>query len=613
MIETNNPMLLNVTYFPPPRKGGADDEERFEVIYKDENGSVHKIDEAPEATIWFVKPEYRNFNYNKPQERMERMYPVRTKISKIRYAIAEQMGEEGKNFIKQCYEQKDFKQLNQLYKWRYSFAADFQPEYYYMKDWYDIYKLPENIKLSKAFLDIETDLMDYSINMDDIPNTAYAPVNCVTVIFSEGNNAYTFCLRPYKPNKFGMSDEDYKQRYELYQKQLADHEKLFKEKQAFINDLHDRFDGTYGSIDYHLQEYEQEIDLIADLFRVINKYKPNFCEIWNMRFDIQYLYYRIIALGYDPASVMCHPDFKNKKCYFKLDRSTFEISKQYDYFYCSSYTQYICQMRMYASVRKSQHTLRSLKLNDIGDAELRDKKVEYPENANIVRFPYVDWILFIIYNIKDVLLQVGIERKTNDAMVYYIRSHANHTPYNKIFKETHLLRNIREMYFEKEGWVQGNNINILSSNDDSNGFYGLPDQEEEKSSFKGAIMGNPLMNDYVGMIVLGRRTNNLFENSMDYDMGAFYPSIKIASNMDPGTLLFKAAFNNDEFINGEFYNRSLDTTYYEKDKNGKTRKLDITGEAVNMYAGENYLTLGYNYLHLPSVTEMANMIIKELS
>lgn len=199
-------------------------------------------------------------------------------------------------------------------------------------------------------------------------------------------------------------------------------------------------------------------------------------------------------------------------------------------------------------------------------------------------------------------------------MVYYIRSHANLTPYNKIFRETHLLRNIREMYFEKDGWVQGNNINVLGSrNSDDYGFYGSEDNDDEESSFKGAIMGDPLMNDYVGMTVLNRRTNNLFKNSMDYDMGAFYPSIKIASNMDPGTLLFKASFNNEEFISGEFSNRSLNTTYYEKDKNGNIRKLDITGEAVNMYAGKNYLTFGYNYLNMPSITEIAKMVIKELS
>ena len=40
-------------------------------------------------------------------------------------------------------------------------------------------------------------------------------------------------------------------------------------------------------------------------------------EIWNMRFDIQYLYYRIQMLGYNPASIMCHPDFENPKCAYE--------------------------------------------------------------------------------------------------------------------------------------------------------------------------------------------------------------------------------------------------------------------------------------------------------
>ena len=40
----------------------------------------------------------------------------------------------------------------------------------------------------------------------------------------------------------------------------------------------------------------------------------------------------------------------------------------------------------------------------------------------------------------------------------------------------------------------------------------------------------------------------MYKNPIDFDMGAFYPSIKIASNMDPGTLLYKASFNNNEFL-----------------------------------------------------------------
>lgn len=613
MIKGINPTLLNVTYIRPNKNNGYTD--KFEVVYKTEDGEVRKSDEPAEADIYIVKPEFRNYNYNKPQERMERMDKVRVPIKDIRNVIEKESGDYGKQIRARAEGMNDFKILNQLYRWPYAFACDFQPEYYFMKNWYEKYQL-KRPKLTVAYLDIETDLMDYQTNLDDIPNTAYSPVNLITVILEDTKEAWTFILKPYKPPRQGRSDEEYRKRYTLYEKQLKAHQELVNNKQKFIERIHNEFDNTYGHIHYNIREYEREIDLIADAFRLINTRKPNFCLTWNMRFDVQYLYHRIIALGYDPASIMCHPDFKdNPRCAFKVDRSTFQLEKQYDYFFVSSYTMYICQMRLYASIRKSQHKLKSVKLNAIADRELKDKKVEYPEAANIVTFPYLDWLLFIIYNIKDVLLQLGIERKTKDVMTYYMRSHQNMTPYNKIFKETHLLRNVRETYFNKEGWVQGNNINIIDDNitEDEKIFYGLEDDDDdEKTSYKGAINAEPTWNANVGMYLNGIRSNNLFMNPMDFDMGAFYPSIKIASNMDPGTLLYKAAFNNNEFISGEMPNRSLNTTYVEKDKNGNMRNLDITGEAINTFVSGNILTMGYNYFGLPSMTELMNIVEREL-
>lgn len=616
MVSARNPTLLNVTYVRPGRDpDGTRINEHFEVIYKTEDGAVHKVDEPPDADIFIVKPEFRNYTYNKPQERVERMDKITVPISKIRFKIAEEMGEQGTAFVSECYKNRNMKGLDQLYRWPYAYACDFQPEYYYMKNWYEHYPLG-SVKLTKAFIDIETDLMDYTLDMENIPNTAHSPVNLITVILDDTKEAWTFILKPYEPSKLGRSKEEYERRYALYKKQLAAHEHLVAHRDEFIQDLHDSFDGTYGYLDYHLKVFDQEIDLIADAFRLLNARKPNFCLIWNMRFDIQYLYYRIQALGYDPRTIMCHKDFKYPKCFFKVDRSTFQLEKQFDFFYCSSYTQYICQMRLYASIRKSQHKLKSVSLNAIGDRELRDRKVEYPAESNIVRFPYMDWVRFIKYNIKDVLLQLGIERKTKDVMTYYMRSHSNLTPYNKIFKETHLLRNVREMYFERDGWIQGNNLNIIGKDEDEEDrkFYGSQgiDDDDDNVSFKGAIMADPVWNAPIGMTVLGQPTNNLMENAMDYDMGAFYPSIKIASNMDPGTLLFKAAFDSDEFISGEMPNRSLNTTYMEKDKNGKLRRIDITGEAVNTYVSKNILTFGYNYLGLPNMTDLAHMVISEL-
>lgn len=614
MIKSKNPILLNVTYIKPSKSNN--NEEYFEVIYKDDNGESQLSKEKPDTFIYFVKPEYRNYNYNKPEERIELMDKIKSPISKIRYKIAEEMGEEGKSIIKRSYENKDFKMLNRLYAWRYCYGCDFQAEFYFMRDWYQNHQLP-NPKLSVAFLDIECDLIDYTLDLDDIPNTAYSPVNLITVILEDTKEAWTFILRPYEPSKMGLSEIEYNERYKLYENQMKQHNELMNDIDSFIKDLHDSFDGTYGYLNYHLREYEKEINLIADVFALINKRKPNFCLSWNMRFDIQYLYYRIRALGYDPASIMCHKDFDQKRCYFKVDKSTYQLEKQYDYFYCSSYTQYICQMRLYASIRKSQHKLKSVKLNAIGDRELKDKKVDYADVGNLTKFSYLKWLMYIKYNIKDVLLQLGIERKTHDVSTYYMKSHANWTPYNKIFKETHLLRNVREQYFEKDGWVQGNNLNIIDNdiNDDSNAFYGKnvysSDEDEDESSFKGAINADPVWNDRIGMRILGMRSNNVFENPMDYDMGAFYPSIKIASNMDPITLLYKASFDNDEFISGEMSNRSLNNKYVEKDKNGNIRKLDFTGEAVNTYVSKNLLTFGFNYLGLLNITDMMKIVMKE--
>lgn len=614
MINGKHPTLLKVTYVRPNRK--LDQKECFQVIYTDDDGKVRFSEEPGEADIYITKPEWRNHTRNKAEERIERLDKIRLPISKIRYHIVKESGEWGKTIMDRAVMERNFKILDQVYKWPYCYACDFQPEYYFMKNWYDKYELPTNPGLSKAFMDIETDLMDYPIDLDHIRDTAYAPVNVVVVILEATKEAYQFILRPYVPPKNGRTEEEYKERYEMYEKQLKDHQYLMTHLDEYYEEIHKEFDKVYGYLNYHIREYEREIDLITDVFRLINTKKPNFMLIWNMRFDIQYLFWRIINLGYDPKSIMCHPDIPNSTCYFQEDRSTFLIEKQYDFFHCTSYTQYLCQMRNYASVRKSQHKLRSVALNAIADRELRDKKVEYPENANIVRFPYEDWILFIKYNLKDSLLQLGIERKTKDLETYYNRSHANLTPYNKIYRETHLLRNVREMYFEKEGWVQGNNLNTIGGDNDTaaDAFYGKnEDNKEEKASFKGAINAEPTMNMNIGSEVLGVKSNNIFHNTIDEDMGAFYPSIKIASNMDPETLLYKASFNNDEFISEEFSNKSQNQTYIEKDKNGKMRPVDITGEAVHSYVSGNILTMTYNFLNLPSIPDLYRQVKKMLS
>ena len=78
------------------------------------------------------------------------------------------------------------------------------------------------------------------------------------------------------------------------------------------------------------------------------------------------------------------------------------------------------------------------------------------------------------------------------------------------------------------------------------------------------------------------------------------------------TLIFAAKFNNEDFISGEFPNRSLNQQYIEIDKYGKERPINITGEAINTYCSQNSMVFGYNYLNLPDLTELCEIVEKKL-
>jgi len=151
----------------------------------------------------------------------------------------------------------------------------------------------------------------------------------------------------------------------------------------------------------------------------------------------------MVELGLNPVEVMCHKDFKIKEAFYKKDTRNFMVANKGDYFKISSYTVFLDQMIVYASLRKGGSQLRSHSLNYIAEHEIGDKKLDYSEDANIKTLPYVNYKKFVKYNIKDVLLQVGIERKTNDIENVYQRAYTNVTAYSKVFRQTVFSVNTR--------------------------------------------------------------------------------------------------------------------------------------------------------------------------
>ena len=170
-------------------------------------------------------------------------------------------------------------------------------------------------------------------------------------------------------------------------------------------------------------------------------------------------------------------------------------------------------MILYAQIRKGQSELGSVKLNIIGQKELGDEKLDYSEEANIKTLPYVNYKKFLLYNIKDVLLQYGIERKTSDLDNLYTRSILNSVPYKKVFSQTALLRNRCYVDYLKQGYVIGNNINLDYDKD-----WDSDDDEEDKEKFAGALVGDSNLNSLKnGMIVNGVKNRYVRKYVIDFD------------------------------------------------------------------------------------------------
>ena len=364
-------------------------------------------------------------------------------------------------------------------------------------------------------------------------------------------------------------------------------------------------------MDYRFYFYKDERKMLVHLFQLINKLKLDFVGVWNISFDIPYIMDRMEILGLDPKEVMCHPDFPAKECYFKKDKINFAVKNKSDFFHLTSYTIFFDQMVLYAAIRKGQSELRSNKLTYIAQREIGDAKLDYSEEGDLKTLGYKNWLLYVLYNIKDVLLQKGIEERTTDVDTYYVTSYQNITPYEDEFKQTKKLRNVQYLFYLRNGLVPGENVNGIMYNSEVK--EADDDEEEEDVKFEGALVGNPLLIDNFGMEMFGKKTNNIFRFNIDFDMSAFYPSTIFAMNIDPSTLIFKMIMNSNQYDvrGGKLpFNGITDVQLVEE--NSDSFSGDIAKEVMDNFQTRDYVSTAHKWMNLPSVNEVYNEMVKKM-
>ena len=194
-----------------------------------------------------------------------------------------------------------------------------------------------------------------------------------------------------------------------------------------------------------------------------------------------------------------------------------------------------------------------------------------------------------------VLLEYGIERKTNDLDNLYLRTYSNCTSYDKVFKQTYMLK--RRAYYEYllQGNVLGNNVNVFNNKDDG-------------SSFTGAVVGDPLLNDHTGVELLGIPSMFVFDDAVDFDFSAMYPNATVAFNIERNTMIGKLIipeFTEERydhiFVNEEIYNNASDEDDDDVDDEPEVLKAyDAGKDFIEGYLSGDVISLGTKWFNLPS-------------
>ena len=620
-IDSKNALLINMQYVEGNKKEKIPD--YLYVLWKDQDTGKKHLECVPDPKmdIYFEKPEFRDHDYIKTYAPIETLNRFTCKYSDIKFAILKDWGEKGNQFWKNILDTRDFKQMRKIDLYPYVFGHDFNVTTFYRNAWMNSVPAPENTNLHTAFLDIETDSFD-SVGFSD---PSRDPIDLVTIIDAESMKSYTFALvgREYEMRDTSHLNEEERKHIEAIDRTRKKwHEHRIKQEKKLMNDidglkeeLHQMFDESYGEIDYNFYFYEDEKKMLVHLFELIHKISPDFLFIWNISFDAPYLKERLETLGLDPMKIMCHPDFPVKQCWFKKDMNNFEVKNKSDYFHITDKTVWYDQMILYAAKRKGQEELQSNKLTDIAQKELEDSKLDYSEVDEFKKFSYINYRKYFIYNIKDVLLQLGIDRVTEDSSTLYVTSYENLTQYADVWKQTVVLRNVQYHSHLKSGYVPGANENgILAS------FQPREPKKKKKPEYDGAVVGDPLLIDAFGAEMYGEPTNYLFINSIDMDMSAFYPNTNYLLNIDPAALIFKVIVPGGQFSvhGGDIpYKGMQDVQVLESNKNpwgydDNNEPLEVAKEIFDNFHSRNYLSLGYKFMNLPSLEELEEELEEDM-
>mgnify|MGYP004558449717 CR=1 FL=1 len=525
--------LINTIYHkskknPETGKYGSDS---IDIIFRDNitgEKKLHHINN-PEYTYYMANDDIA-INHNLLFIPKEDAHTVTCKYSDIKKDIAEKTG--NLEWFYDNIRSGNYKENDKIFTHNRVFRADLNIEDYYRYEFDKKYKNTP-ITPTKLYFDIEVDGINQA---GDFPEPGECPVNAITLIDDDGKTVYTLLL-------------------ENYSNPLIDE---FKKNNNIKQELKDFIKDSVGGwkqekrldldkFEYNILFYDEEIKLIADCFNIINQIKPDFALAWNMAFDVPYLIARIQNLGYNPADIICHPDFKVKEVEYYIDKRADKFEERGDFALISSYTVYLDQLILFASRRKGQRAIANFKLDYVGQITAGVRKLDYSHiTRKIAELPYKNYYIFVFYNIMDTMVQKCIEHKVGDIDFLYNKCIMNNTRYAKAHRQSVYLVNRGVKEFEEDGYIIGCNVNKWNV----------------KTGFPGAYVADPKLISNNPKIKINGNPVTICDNLNDFDYKRLYPSIYFENNISPDTMIGKLFLpeqldDKEDRFNNPYFNRTV--------------------------------------------------------
>lgn len=576
------------------------------IVWKDINTGEKFVTniENPEIYIYIVKEQYRGKEptpdepFNKSSRYctdflfMEQCDKIKVKYRQRRFVAAKIL-----NIDPDCVDSSP-----------YVAGTDIDIRHWYFVEFLHEYKNELPKTLNVGYFDIETDSRGFTKN-ELFSAHGKMPITCITYICDARHQVFVFIRN--NP-EYGRMDE------------IVNN--LDKLKQQMI----DKFTPKYGEAEYLLLLFDDELEMLKAFWKMVNFLEDDFMLAWNAPFDVGNLLYRPSELGGDITEIIHDKRFQVPCFDFREDRDTFVLHKKKHKMVFTVMPLIECQMKLYAGIRSAKHKMPSTALDNIANLEIGAQKDKYEDYGDINKFLLNDFWNYILYNVNDVWLQVGINRKVKDTDDMYARMYSNQVLSDEVFTSTKLWAQfIKYSLEEEEGMILGNNKNkniaptqeIIEYGFDSDAEDDDEDESDEeleailneindkqslidsttgkKRKFAGAVVQNPKRMSPTGVKINSKDAKYVHKNAIDGDITSEYPSAIEITNASNDTFVGKAYLDNDDNVNLPFYD-----SYSLIDDDAAKYKINKAALVMETVAQGEYLIAGELAFGLPSIGEL---------